>query len=57
MVLVMLLTSADAAIDGADTLTVEGRVVSEDEDDEEDGLDIKGGPAPAAVMREVEVEC
>ena len=56
MVFVMLLTGADAAIDGAGTLTVEGRVVSEDEDDEEDGLDFEGGPASAAVMRDVEVK-
>ena len=56
MVLVMLLTGADEAIDGADALMVEGRVVSEDEDDEEDGGDIEGGPASAAVMRDVEVE-
>ena len=50
MVFVMLLTGADAAIDADATLTVEGGVVSEDEDDEEDGTDIEGGPEPAAVM-------
>ena len=50
MVLVMLLTGADVAIDGGDTLMVEGRVVPEDNDNKEDGRDIEGGPAPAAVM-------
>ena len=57
MVFVMLLTGADAAMEGAETLIVEGRVVSEDEDDNEDGFDIEGGPAPAAVTREVELDC
>ena len=57
MVLVTLLTGADAATEGADTLIVEGRVVLEDEDDNEDGSDIKGGPASAAVTREVELVC
>ena len=50
MVFVMLLTGADVTIDADATLTVEGGVVSEDEDDEEDGTDIEGEPEPAAVM-------
>ena len=50
MVFVMLLTGANAAIDGGDTLLVEGGVVTEDEDDREDETDIEGGPVPAAVM-------
>ena len=57
MVLVTLLTGADAAMEGADTLIVEGRVVSEDEEDNEDGFNIEGGHAPAAVTREVELVC
>ena len=63
MVLVTLLTGADAATEGFDTLMVEGRVVSADEDDneeedgDEDGFDIEGGPAPAAVSREGGAGC
>ena len=57
MVLVTLLTGADAATEGFDTLMVEGRVVSADEDDNEDGFDIEGGPVPAAVSREGESGC
>ena len=55
MVLVTLLTGADAATEGVDKLIVEGRVVSAAEDDDEDGFDIEGGPAPAAVSREGEL--
>ena len=57
MVLVTLLTGEDAATEGFDTLMVEGRVASADEDDDEDGFDIEGGPAPAAVSREGESNC
>ena len=49
-VFVMLLTGADAVIDADTTLTAEGGVLLEDEDDKEDGTDIEGGPEPAAVM-------
>ena len=63
MVLVTLLTGADAETEGRDTLMVEGRVVAadeddaEDEEDDEDGFDAEGGPAPAAVSKEVEGCC
>ena len=50
MVYVMLLPGADAAIDAVTMLMVEGGVVSEDEDDKEDGTDIEGRHVPAAVM-------
>ena len=57
MVSVMLLTGADVATEGVDTFIVDGRVVLDDEDDDEDGFDIEGGPAPAAVLRDGEVGC
>ena len=50
MVLVTLLTGANATIDAVEALTVEGGVVSEDEDDNEDRMDIEGGPEPADVV-------
>ena len=49
-VLVTLLTGADMGIDAVEMLAVEGGVVSEDEDNEEDGTDIEGGPEPAAAV-------
>ena len=61
MVLVTLLTGADAETEGRDTLMVEGRVVAADEDDaeddDEDGFNAEGGPLPAAVSREGEECC
>ena len=57
MVSVMLLTGADVATEVVDTSIVDGRVVLDDEDDEEDGFDMEGGPAPAAVLRDEEVCC
>ena len=55
-VLVTLLTGADAAIDTAETLTMEEGVVLEDEDDDKDGIDIEGGPEPATAVGGLEVE-
>ena len=57
MVSVMLLTGADVATEGVDTFIVDGRVVLDDEDDDEDGFDSEGGPAPAAVSRDGEMGC
>lgn len=57
MVSVTLLTGAEAATEGVATLIVDGRVVSADDDDDEDGVDIEGGPAPAAVLRDGESCC
>ena len=53
-VLVTLLTGADAAIDTVESLTVEEGVVLEDED--EDGIDIDGGPELVAAVGGLEVE-
>ena len=55
--LVTLLTGADVAIDTAETLkTVEEGVVLEDEDEDEDGIDIEGGPEPATAVGGLDVE-
>ena len=56
MVLVTLLTGADAARDTTETLIVEDGVVLEDEDKDEDGLDIDGGSEPATSLGGFDVE-
>ena len=56
MVLVTLLTGADAARETAETLTVEEGAVPKDEDKDENGFDTDGGPEPAAAVGGLDVE-
>ena len=47
-VLMTLLTGADAPRESAETLTIDDGVVLEEENEDEEGFDMEGGPEPAA---------
>ena len=52
MVLVTLLIGTDASIDAVEMLTVDEGVVAEDEEEDEDGLDMEGGPEPTVLLED-----